>query len=63
MELREHSDSGVPVVLADPDDPAAQALAHAARGLIALTPVELPVMQAAEPGGGPKPVGMSLPMA
>jgi ATP-binding protein involved in chromosome partitioning len=64
MALREHSDGGQPVVLADPDDPAAQALAHAARGLIALTPVELPVMQTAPgPNGGPKPVGMSLPMA
>jgi ATP-binding protein involved in chromosome partitioning len=63
MALRERSDSGLPVVLADPDDPAAQALAHAARGLIALTPVELPVMQSATPDGGPKPVGMSLPMA
>jgi len=65
MALREHSDTGLPVVLADPDDPAAQALAHAARGLIALTPVELPVMQAPSPpsDSGPKPVGMSLPMA
>ena len=32
-------------------------------GVIALTPVELPVMQVATPAGGPKPVGMSLPMA
>jgi ATP-binding protein involved in chromosome partitioning len=63
MALREQADSGLPVVLSDPDDPAAQALQHAARGVIALTPVELPVMQAAAPAGGPKPVGMSLPMA
>jgi ATP-binding protein involved in chromosome partitioning len=63
MALREHADSGLPVVLSDPDDPAAQALHHAARGVIALTPVELPVMQAAAPADGPKPVGMSLPMA
>ena len=63
MPLRECSDSGVPLVLADPDDPAAQALAHAARGLIALAPVELPVMQTATPATAPKPVGMSLPMA
>jgi ATP-binding protein involved in chromosome partitioning len=63
MSLREHSDSGVPVVLADPDDPASQALQHAARGVIALSPVELPVMQEATPAPAPKPVGMSLPMA
>jgi ATP-binding protein involved in chromosome partitioning len=63
MALREQADSGLPVVLSDPDDPAAQALHHAARGVIALTPVELPVMQAAAPADGPKPVGMSLPMA
>jgi ATP-binding protein involved in chromosome partitioning len=63
IALREQADSGLPVVLSDPDDPAAQALQHAARGVIALTPVELPVMQAAAPAGGPKPVGMSLPMA
>jgi ATP-binding protein involved in chromosome partitioning len=63
MPLREQSDSGLPVVLADPDDPAAQALQQGARGLIALSPVELPVMQAAAPAAAPKPVGMSLPMA
>jgi ATP-binding protein involved in chromosome partitioning len=63
MALREQSDSGVPVVFSDPDDPAAQALRHAARGLIALSPIELPVMQAPAPAAAPKPVGMSLPMA
>ncbi|HEY3020598.1 MAG TPA: Mrp/NBP35 family ATP-binding protein [Solirubrobacteraceae bacterium] len=68
MPLREHSDAGDPLVFADPDDPASQATGHAARGLIALTPVELPVMAA--PAGPPslpvtqhKPAGMSLPMA
>jgi ATP-binding protein involved in chromosome partitioning len=63
MSLREQSDAGIPVVLSDPDDPASQALHQGARGLIALSPVELPVMQAAAPAAAPKPVGMSLPMA
>jgi ATP-binding protein involved in chromosome partitioning len=63
MALREQSDSGVPIVFADPDDPAAQALRQAARGLIALSPIELPVMQAPAPAAAPKPAGMSLPMA
>ena len=51
MTLREQSDAGIPVVLADPDDPAAQALSHGARGLVALSPIELPVMQAPAPAG------------
>jgi ATP-binding protein involved in chromosome partitioning len=63
MALREQSDSGLPVVLSDPDDPASQTLLQAARGLIALSPVELPVMQAPAPAAAPKPLGMSLPMA
>jgi ATP-binding protein involved in chromosome partitioning len=63
MGLREQSDAGLPLVFADPDDPAAQALEHAARGLIALSPLELPVMQAPSPAAAPRPVGMSLPMA
>src|SRR5262249_40859107 len=63
MPLREQSDAGLPLVMSDPDDPASQALQHAARGLIALSPVELPVMQAPAPAAAPKPAGMSLPMA
>jgi len=66
MALREQADAGTPLVFADPDDPAAQALRQTARGVIALTPVELPVMQApAAPAAPaqPAPVGMSLPMA
>jgi ATP-binding protein involved in chromosome partitioning len=63
MPLREQSDSGIPLVLSDPDDPASQALRQGARGLIALSPIELPVMQAPAPAAAPKPVGMSLPMA
>jgi ATP-binding protein involved in chromosome partitioning len=63
MALREQADAGVPLLEIDADDPAAQAVRQAARGLIALMPmqpIELPVMQAAGP---PEPVGMSLPMA
>jgi ATP-binding protein involved in chromosome partitioning len=60
MALREQSDSGTPVVFANPDDPAAQALRQAARGLIALDGIDLPMAVEAAP---PKPVGMSLPMA
>ncbi|HWE12165.1 MAG TPA: Mrp/NBP35 family ATP-binding protein [Solirubrobacteraceae bacterium] len=63
MPLRQQSDSGIPLVFADPDDPAAQALRQGARGLIALSPIELPVMQAPAPAAAPKPAGMSLPMA
>jgi ATP-binding protein involved in chromosome partitioning len=63
MALREQSDAGVPLVFSDPDDPAAQALEHGARGLIALSPMELPVMQMPAPAAAPKPTGMSLPMA
>ena len=45
-ELREHADAGTPLVLEDPDAPAAQAIRDAARGIVAATPQELPVMQA-----------------
>jgi ATP-binding protein involved in chromosome partitioning len=45
-ELREHADAGSPLVLDDPDDPAAQAILDAARGIVAATPQELPLMQA-----------------
>jgi len=64
MPLREQSDAGNPLVLSDPDDPAAQAIRQTARGIVALTPMELPVLQAAAvPVAAPQPVGMSLPMA
>ena len=55
--LREQADAGVPLVVADPDDPAAQAIRSAARGIVALTPVELPMMQDAS-----EPLGFELPM-
>jgi ATP-binding protein involved in chromosome partitioning len=63
MALREQADAGTPLVFADPDDPAAQGVRQAARGLVALSPIELPVMQDAVPAAPPQPVGMSLPMA
>jgi ATP-binding protein involved in chromosome partitioning len=36
MALREASDTGVPLVVENPDDPAAQAIRHAACGLTSL---------------------------
>jgi ATP-binding protein involved in chromosome partitioning len=60
MPLRETADRGVPLIEADPDDPAAQAIRQAARGIVAMTPVDLPVLADPVP---PSPVGMSLPMA
>ncbi|MEA2292004.1 MAG: ATP-binding protein involved in chromosome partitioning [Solirubrobacteraceae bacterium] len=68
MPLREQADAGVPLAAVDPDDPAAQAIYQAARGIIAMTPpapFALPVMQVAPaaPPAAPAPVGMSLPMA
>jgi ATP-binding protein involved in chromosome partitioning len=76
MPLREHADSGLPLVLEDPDDPAAQAIHHLARGVIAIAPLELPTLPLVQVPAGPssaapaaasaeerKPAGMSLPMA
>jgi len=67
MPLREQADAGTPLVVEDPDDPAAQALRQTARGLIAITPMALPVLQDQLPEPPPlqviKPAGMSLPMA
>ncbi len=62
MPLRVQADAGLPLVMEDPDDPAAQALRQTARGLIALSPVALPVLQTAPPEPA-RPLGMSLPMA
>jgi ATP-binding protein involved in chromosome partitioning len=65
MPLRAQADAGVPLVAVDPDDPAAQAVRHAARGIVALAPpapVALPVLEVVQ-AGPPQPVGMSLPMA
>ena len=55
MPLRAASDAGVPLVVENPDDPASQAIRHAARGLIALAPPPRP--------SAPAPVGLALPMA
>jgi ATP-binding protein involved in chromosome partitioning len=67
MPLRAQADAGTPLVAEDPDDPAAQAIRQAARGIIAITPQELPILQTPEPALPPieviKPTGMSLPMA
>ena len=67
MPLRAQADAGQPLVFEDPDDPAAQAIRRAARGLIALTPSALPMLQSVVPEAPPlrviKPAGMPLPMA
>jgi ATP-binding protein involved in chromosome partitioning len=62
-DLREHADNGSPLVTAEPDSPASQAIRQAARGIVAATPQELPVLQATpaaaeapEIGGTPLPV-------
>jgi ATP-binding protein involved in chromosome partitioning len=64
-ELRVAADEGLPLVLEDPDAPASQAIRHAVRGLIAVTPQNLAVMQ--EPEDSPVLAGAvsgtPLPMA
>jgi ATP-binding protein involved in chromosome partitioning len=64
-ELRESADSGVPLVLEDPDAPASLAIRDLARGIVAATPQELPVMQAESPAA-PAPAapigGTELPV-
>jgi ATP-binding protein involved in chromosome partitioning len=65
-ELRAGADEGRPLVLDDPDAPAAQAIFHAARGVIAATPQELPVYQepaGQEQSGSGEVTGQPLPMA
>jgi ATP-binding protein involved in chromosome partitioning len=57
-KLRVCADEGRPLVAEDPDVPAAQALSQLARGIVAATPQELPLVQmpalAAAPGMGGK---------
>ncbi|WP_354699484.1 Iron-sulfur cluster carrier protein [Paraconexibacter sp. AEG42_29] len=66
MPLRAQADAGTPLVITDPDDPAAQNIRQAARGIIAMTPEPLPVLSVIQPDvplpEAPAPSGMSLPM-
>jgi ATP-binding protein involved in chromosome partitioning len=65
MPLRAQADAGEPLVLVDPDDPAAQAIRHAARGLLALFPAPLLPMAGAGTVPEPQPAaptGFQLPM-
>ncbi|HEX4562826.1 MAG TPA: Mrp/NBP35 family ATP-binding protein [Solirubrobacteraceae bacterium] len=63
MPLREHADGGVPLVIEDPDDPAAVAIHQAARGLVASAPADLrsvapsslPVLEVIPGGSTPAP--------
>ena len=57
-ELREHADSGAPLVLAQPDAPASQAIRATAHGIVAATPQELAVLQSEPPAmAGAAPIG------
>jgi ATP-binding protein involved in chromosome partitioning len=53
--LREHADTGTPLVVDQPNSAAAIAIREAARGIVAATPQELPVMQAPAPAAAPAP--------
>jgi ATP-binding protein involved in chromosome partitioning len=63
-DLREHADGGTPLTISEPDAPAAQAIRAAARGIVAATPQDLPVMQAPPPAAAPAPAisGTELPV-
>ncbi|HEY2720020.1 MAG TPA: Mrp/NBP35 family ATP-binding protein [Solirubrobacteraceae bacterium] len=53
MPLREQADAGVPLVVEEPNDPAAQAIRSVARGVIAMSPaapVSLPVLPLVQVG-------------
>jgi ATP-binding protein involved in chromosome partitioning len=60
--LRAAADEGRPLVAEDPDAPSAQALLHLARGLVAATPLELPVVQAPAVAAAPGMGGKELPV-
>ncbi|HTN23272.1 MAG TPA: Mrp/NBP35 family ATP-binding protein [Solirubrobacteraceae bacterium] len=59
IPLREHADGGTPLVLEQPEDPAALAIRAIAARLTALRPQQPFPLPMAEP---PPPKGMSLPM-
>ena len=66
-ELREHADNGKPLVVEDPDSPASQMIREAARGIVAASPIALPVLEpvTATPAAAPNGGGISgteLPM-
>jgi ATP-binding protein involved in chromosome partitioning len=62
-DLRVHADSGSPLVSAEPDAPASQAIRDAARGILAATPQELPVLQAVPAAAEAPPIsGRELPV-
>ena len=48
-DLRAHADAGSPLVLEQPNEPAAIAISQAARGIVAATPQELAVLQSEPP--------------
>jgi ATP-binding protein involved in chromosome partitioning len=60
--LRACADEGRPLVVEDPDAPASQALFHLARGLVAATPQELPLVQAPALAAAPGMGGKELPV-
>jgi ATP-binding protein involved in chromosome partitioning len=62
MPLRAQADAGEPLVAVDPDDPAAQAVRHAARGLLALFPAALPILGSAPAMAEQEVSGFQLPM-
>jgi ATP-binding protein involved in chromosome partitioning len=62
-ELRTHADAGTPLATANPDAPASQAIRQTARGIVASTPQELPVLQAVPAAAAPPPIsGTELPV-
>jgi ATP-binding protein involved in chromosome partitioning len=61
-DLRRCADEGTPLVIENPDAPAAQALGQLARGIVAATPQELPLVQAPALAAAPGMGGKELPV-